>query len=716
MAEVITRLKVESTEYDSKIKRASQGLLHMESACRKVGGTLAILDKEDRAFVQSLGKMETVSKSARGSLQELTAAYTDLSVQYKRLTEEEKRGEYGKILSEQLGVLKGRITDARQQLDEVGKELGETGRTAKDTGGILGALSEKFTVNIDALKLLEIGLGAAKGALSVATDAFFASEANVDEWGRTVESSRSLYEGFLTAINTGDISGYLGRIDDIVKAARDAYNALDRLGTMQTIQAPQLAGKQSEIQRMQAMLRSGRYISPADGRSSGGLRDGQTLTPEQKKAIAANLQSAMGDVGNIYRQQVGASTDAINALYREQALRLGMSNEAFRKGTASMEAFEHNLAMAAKYREWEAAHTATVGGSQASMSVRAGGANPYASYKGWGVFKDDGSMYQQIVSQIQNRASLTSQYYSQVGSSYRAINRAGGGAGGGRAGGGAGGAGVSSGLKMQDFAVATIGTTKSMAELQAQLGMYKQALQNATNAIDAGAAQAGITSTQAQIAAQPLALRAGIDAESMAQVQEGIDAFIEQIRANMEPLEIKVGTGGSAATGKQTAQAWQAAANAVSNVGAALQQIEDPSAKIAGIVGQAVANIALGFAQAAASPATGAAGVFGWIAAATAGLATMVATIATIKNQTAGSFAEGGIVPGTSYNGDRLTANVNSGELILNRAQQDRLATDLAGMSTAQVMNSRATISGEQIILAVNAYGRRTGRGELIRV
>jgi hypothetical protein len=31
-------------------------------------------------------------------------------------------------------------------------------------------------------------------------------------------------------------------------------------------------------------------------------------------------------------------------------------------------------------------------------------------------------------------------------------------------------------------------------------------------------------------------------------------------------------------------------------------------------------------------------------------------------------------------------------------------------------MNSRATISGDQIILAVNAYGRRTGRGELIRV
>jgi len=44
----------------------------------------------------------------------------------------------------------------------------------------------------------------------------------------------------------------------------------------------------------------------------------------------------------------------------------------------------------------------------------------------------------------------------------------------------------------------------------------------------------------------------------------------------------------------------------------------------------------------------------------------------------AGSYAEGGIVPGTSFSGDRLVANVNSGELILNAAQQDRIASQLA--------------------------------------
>lgn len=44
----------------------------------------------------------------------------------------------------------------------------------------------------------------------------------------------------------------------------------------------------------------------------------------------------------------------------------------------------------------------------------------------------------------------------------------------------------------------------------------------------------------------------------------------------------------------------------------------------------------------------------------------------------AGSYAEGGIVPGTSYSGDKMVANVNSGELILNAAQQDRIASQLA--------------------------------------
>lgn len=42
-------------------------------------------------------------------------------------------------------------------------------------------------------------------------------------------------------------------------------------------------------------------------------------------------------------------------------------------------------------------------------------------------------------------------------------------------------------------------------------------------------------------------------------------------------------------------------------------------------------------------------------------------------NATRPSFEQGGIVPGTSFTGDNVTANVNSGEMILNRQQQSQL-------------------------------------------
>ncbi len=56
----------------------------------------------------------------------------------------------------------------------------------------------------------------------------------------------------------------------------------------------------------------------------------------------------------------------------------------------------------------------------------------------------------------------------------------------------------------------------------------------------------------------------------------------------------------------------------------------------------------------------------------TAGLLN-VAKIASQQPPSAGSFASGGIVTGTSFTGDRLTANVNSREAIFNLEQQRRL-------------------------------------------
>ncbi|MEE1288372.1 MAG: hypothetical protein UHK44_07220, partial [Bacteroidaceae bacterium] len=174
-----------------------------------------------------------------------------------------------------------------------------------------------------------------------------------------------------------------------------------------------------------------------------------------------------------------------------------------------------------------------------------------------------------------------------------------------------------------------------------------------------------------------------------------------------------------AEVGKETAQSWRGAASAMSAAGSALQGLEDPGAKIAGIVGQAIANIALGFSQATAASSGG--GIFGWIAAIAGGLTTMLSTISAIHSAT--GYAQGGIVDGRgggfvggmAYSGDNVgNVRLDSGELVLNRAQQNNLANALEGGNNNNIENRQPYVNGELIYLGLNNYLKRTGRGEIV--
>ena len=92
-------------------------------------------------------------------------------------------------------------------------------------------------------------------------------------------------------------------------------------------------------------------------------------------------------------------------------------------------------------------------------------------------------------------------------------------------------------------------------------------------------------------------------------------------------------------------------------------------------------------------------------------IASTVAAIASAM-ATVSSFAQGGIVGGANFR-DGISARVSSGEMILNEADQHRLFDAIHNGGAMGGGNSY--ISGEQIVTVVNAYGRRTGRGELIK-
>ena len=434
MANSILKLRIDDQEYNAKLKNAVQGLQHLNEVAHKGAGEMTGLEKSEVDFIKALGDMETKSRSAAGKTRELESAFKELKVIYDNLNEVEKADEGGKALVKSLDTLKQRAQEARARLNEATEALKNSTEAEKESGTVLDQLSQKFTINFDAVKLFNTALKAADGAMQVAKDAFFASEATVDEWGRTVESSRSLYEGFLTALNNSDISGYLTRMDQIVEAARAAYNELDRLGTMKTIQGPAMSAQQAENDRMRQMIMTGRYIAPVDGRNAApGMVNGQRLTAEQIRAIERNLQGGMQKIVTLVGNEVKQTSKAIDARYSLMAKENGMTLKEFRQGTSSMAEFDKRIKAAAEYDKYERAHTTTstrinpTSGDAETVILRDNTKNPYEAYKNWGTFRVDkmgtGS-YNDLVNLIRQRDQQAAQAYSMQSQAYRTINRA----------------------------------------------------------------------------------------------------------------------------------------------------------------------------------------------------------------------------------------------------------------------------------------------------
>lgn len=116
-----------------------------------------------------------------------------------------------------------------------------------------------------------------------------------------------------------------------------------------------------------------------------------------------------------------------------------------------------------------------------------------------------------------------------------------------------------------------------------------------------------------------------------------------------------------------TAKGFAAAGTACQAMGSAMQQLgSDSAAAKAGLVMAAIGQLALSLATAMTDAAKQS--WITWLAFGISGTAQLVSMVATISQ-----FATGGIVGGNQKSGDRVLARVNSGEMILNAAQQAQL-------------------------------------------
>ena len=691
MADVITRFKLETTQYDSKLRDAAKGLKEISHMAELGGKGFKEFTQNQVEAARAFGQTASGANNLKDKVKDLVGSFNDAAKAYNALTKEQQQTDFGKALAESLTTLKGRISEAKQEL----YGLADAAEKVKSSGGGGGLFGE----------------GGLTGMLQVAGGNLIASGlAKIgSQMAETVQQSVELAK-----------SG---------EGVRNAFERLNRPGLLDNLKEA-THGTVSELELMKAAVKFDDFKLPVE-------QLGTLLEFAQKKAkdtgqsvdyMVDSIVTGLGRKSLMILDNLGLSASQV----KEKMAETGDMT------TAVAAIIKEQMSEAGEYVE-TAADRAARAAADASNQMEELGRKAMPVAEEWAKAWNEISL---------GGMTLLNTVLGPIADSIRSIREA-----------------LNGEFKFKsDIPNLANGPVSPWAgwkpgtdhTVQAQGGYVEVTDKhtgkviggkhfdnlNDANAISDWQKSLVKTGGSKSKSKAPTAnsftdfiTKMGLGADSMKPESLGPSdvwkAYTEDIRSGLQGVDTEMTnltqwTKNFDALGealkkestiaKQMATAQNLAAESVSNLGAALASIDDPGAKAAGTVLQAIASIALGFAQASATAGT--LGPFGWLAWLGAGTAALATTISTVHSLT--GYAEGGVIKGNSFSGDSLLAQgpdggmvgLNAGEVVLNRAQAGVLASAIQdnGGGNGRIVG---VLRGEDIALVADRWGRRTGKGEL---
>ena len=147
MADVITRFRLETTQFDSKLRDSAKSLAELTDKLMSAGKDFDRFASKNVEAAKALGNIAPSATNAKDKVKELVTAYNDVARAYEKLTEEQKKTDYGKALAGSLSQLKGKVTDAKQELYGLGDAMEKSKSAGIDFNSVLASLGQRFGIN-----------------------------------------------------------------------------------------------------------------------------------------------------------------------------------------------------------------------------------------------------------------------------------------------------------------------------------------------------------------------------------------------------------------------------------------------------------------------------------------------------------------------------------------------------------------------------------------
>ena len=563
----------------------------------------------------------------------------------------------------------------KQAMREVNRENKEFKRQARESfkqakldaqdgfGGVI-AMAKKFAPAISA--------GAA--ALKVAQTALKENQRFTDEWARVTESAKASYESFVDALVHADFSGFFSQIDDVVRAARAAADALDALDTGYIFSNKELADLNLAAAQYRFTLKSKTSTEADKTAARKGLIDvrdrqmgvAQTLSDRNLVTFADLLVSRLTNKG-------AHVTRADFIRQGEKGLELveGGKYEKYLGYLSNYEAtidrfmrFEDDFS---RIKNWQ-----KVGYVTDKETGETIGLSEYEDLRAFADISDD-KLREAFDYYIKSRQEIQ-KIVELMTSDTRYVS-----------GGGKGTGGSASSAKV--YAEGSIGW------MEQQIAKYQERLKSATSQLDIDQANYWIKRYERDIEAMRNASNnvTSYNISGGIAISDKYGKWGEFRKANLKPFattpieqveeEVEVSKD-LTKTAKYAADGLALVSDTLQTLGITAEIQNEPLSKALRIIGSVIRMVG-------------------------SNIGGPLGSAISIGGSIIGSFSGGGIVGGTSYTGDRLTARVNSGEMILTAAQQGQLFQMLNGGGTG---GGNLLLRGEDLYGSIRNYGRRTGK------
>lgn len=524
------------------------------------------------------------------------------------------------------------------------------GAGGKEAGQAIGQLDRILGTSISTLGRLSIAASAVTGIVRLVNDAFVKAEANVDTYNSVMEQASSAYTTFCTTLRDGNWGSFLTDLCDATKYARELYTALDELGTYQLASSVDFAKIDRDRAQNKLDLKK-RNISQADyDKKEAELAKRENKLISREKSLLTN--SAFASLRS------GAKEQGISQSMIDKFIGAEFGVKTVDEAKVKLKNVEDLIAKEKK---------------------------ALSDYK-----KKNHST---------SRDGTASYNDPEINGRQMKIN------------------GLQEQKKVWSYLSNPDNFSKATQAYQLQQQAYQRETQVLRNQTKGFKDTTGTKTTEKNksIKLDPKSLLIGKDViDNMAQNLGYPDGKIPPIKIPVE-MEFDKSQTGFALMALQTEKLKSTAAGLQSVFSQASSSLSDfgESSKEAAVAARTftiAAAIATLVGQFAAIPKG--VEIWSWIAGTIAGTATLITTIASLKS--VGSFAEGGIIPGPDTGGrDSTYAYVSPGEIILNKAQQRSVASQLTNNSLSN-LNLTASIRNEDLRICLNSNSVRRGKGEYV--